>query len=107
MVDGALMALRCGNAPAGTLAISWQQGWQADDHPPAEPPIPRGGRRGRDQEERDAACAAPQLRDPPARARHRYQNHPGPAWNCHILPTNTRLKVGSTTGSIPDAARPC
>ena len=31
----------------------------------------------------------------------------GLAWNCHILPTNTRLKGGSTTGSIPDAARPC
>ena len=32
--------------------------------------------RGRDQEERDAACAAPQLRHPSARTRHRYQNHP-------------------------------
>jgi integrase len=36
-----------------------------------------GGGRGRDQKGRDAARAAPQLRDPPARARHRYQNHPG------------------------------
>jgi integrase/recombinase XerD len=27
--------------------------------------------------ERDAACAAPQLRDPPARGRHGYPHHPG------------------------------
>ena len=70
---------RCdaGTPLTGTLAVSWQQARQADDHPPAQPPVPRGGRRGRDQEGRDAACAAPQLRDPPARGRHRYQNHPG------------------------------
>ena len=29
------------------------------------------------QEGGEPACAAPQLRDPPARTRHRYQNHPG------------------------------
>jgi integrase len=33
-------------------------------HTSPEPIIPRGGRSGRDQEERDPACAAPQLRDP-------------------------------------------
>ena len=68
--------LRCHNAPSRTLAISWPQARQADDHPPAEPPVPGSGGRGRDQEERDAACAAPQLRHPSARTRHRYQNHP-------------------------------
>ena len=73
-----------GVPPAGALAVSWPQARQADDHPPAEPPVPRGGRRGRDQEERDAACAAPQLRDPSARARHRYQNHPGAAGSRQI-----------------------
>ena len=56
-----------------------RQARQADDDPPAQPPVPRGGRCGRDQEGRDAACAAPQLRDPPAGTRHRYQNHPGAA----------------------------
>ncbi len=52
--------------------FSWQQVRQADDHPPVEPPISRGGRRGRDQEGRDAARVAPQLRHPPARAWYRY-----------------------------------
>ena len=50
---------------------------QADNHPSAQPVIPRSDRSSRDQEERDTACAAPQLRHPSARARHRYQNHPG------------------------------
>ncbi len=77
MVEGAPIASRYANAPAGTLAVSRPQARQADDHPPAEPPVPRDGRRGRDQEERDAACAAPQLRDPPARTRHRYPQNPG------------------------------
>src|SRR6202521_374708 len=76
MVEDAPITLRCGNAPGGTLAVSRQQAPQADDDPPAQPPFPRSGGRGRDQEGRDAARAAPQLRDPPAGARHRYQNHP-------------------------------
>ena len=29
-----------GDARARTLAISWPQAWQADDHPPAQPPVP-------------------------------------------------------------------
>ena len=69
MVEGAPIALRCGTCHGGTLAVSRPQARQADDDAPAQPPVPRGGRRGRDQEERDAARAAPQLRDPPARAR--------------------------------------
>ena len=40
--------------------------FQADDHSPIEPPVPRSGRCGRDQEGRDAARIAPQLCDPPA-----------------------------------------
>jgi len=60
----------CGNIPAGALAVSWHQSRQADDHSPVEPTVPRSDRRGRDQEERDAACASPQLRHPPARGRH-------------------------------------
>src|SRR6266481_5658794 len=72
MVEGAPIALRCWNTCGRTLAVSWQQAWQADDHPPAEPPVSRGGGRGRDQEGRDAARVAPQLRDPPARAWYRY-----------------------------------
>jgi hypothetical protein len=41
MVEGASVALRCGPAPAGTLAISQQKGcWQTDDNSPAEPSIP-------------------------------------------------------------------
>ena len=72
MVEGAPIALRCRNTRGGTLAVSWQQARQADDHPPIEPPVSRGGRRSRDQEGRDAARVAPQLRDPPARAWYRY-----------------------------------
>ena len=41
-----------GTPAAGTLAVSRQQARQADDHPPAQSPVPRGGRCGRDQEER-------------------------------------------------------
>ena len=52
---------------------------QADHHPPSQPLIPRSGRRRGDQEGRDAAYAAPQLRHPPARGRNPYQNHPGAA----------------------------
>src|SRR6185295_10925437 len=79
MVEGAPIASRSHNAATGTLAVSRPQGRQADDHPPVKPPVPRGRRRSRDQEEGDAARTAPQLRDPLARARHRYQNHPGAA----------------------------
>ena len=66
-----------GAPPAGTLAVSRPQARQADDHPPAQPAVPRGGGCGRDQEGGEPARAAAQLRDPPARTRHRYQNHPG------------------------------
>src|SRR5258708_6900494 len=79
MVEGTPLALRCRNTRGGTLAVSRQQARQADDHPSVEPPVSRGGRRGRYQEGRDAARVAPQLRHPPARARHRYQNYPGAA----------------------------
>ena len=72
MVEGAPLALRCRNTRGGTLAVSRQQARPANDHPPVEPPVSRSGRRGRDQKGRDAARLAPQLRNPPARARHRY-----------------------------------
>src|SRR6185295_9392578 len=39
MVEGAPIASRCANACAGTLAVSWHQGRQAHDHPPAQPPV--------------------------------------------------------------------
>ena len=55
----------------------------------------------------DGAYLAAHIRDPSLGEWGGRAHHPGPAWNCHILPTNTRLKGGSTTGSIPDAARPC
>jgi integrase/recombinase XerD len=70
VVEGTPIPIRCGNIPAGALAVSWHQSRQADDHPPVEPTVPRSDRRGRDQEERDAACASPQLRHPPAGGRH-------------------------------------
>ena len=72
MVEGAPGRYDATTPVAGTLAVSRPQARQADDHPPAQPPVPRGGQCGRDQEGRDAACAAPQLRNPPARARYRY-----------------------------------
>ena len=41
MVEGASVASRCGNTPAGTLAVSQQKDCrQADDHPPAQPAVP-------------------------------------------------------------------
>ena len=41
MVEGASLALRCGNASAGTLAISEQKVcWQAFDHPPSQSLVP-------------------------------------------------------------------
>src|SRR5262247_1957142 len=39
MVEGAPIASRCPNACAGTLVISWHQGRQAYDHPPAQPTV--------------------------------------------------------------------
>ena len=48
------------------------QARHADDHPPAQPAVPRGGRWGRNQEGRDAACASPLLCHPSARAWDRY-----------------------------------
>src|SRR5215469_15069205 len=66
MVESAPAARQCRNACGGTLAVSRQDARPANDHPPAEPSVSRDGRGGRDQEERNAACAAPQLRDPPA-----------------------------------------
>src|SRR6516164_11520043 len=79
MVEGPPIALRCRNTGGRTLAVSPQQERQADDHPPVEPPVSPGGQGGRDQEGRDAARVAPQLRDPPARAWYRYKNDPGAA----------------------------
>src|SRR6516165_4445327 len=68
MVEGPPIALRCRNTSGRTLAVSRQPARQADDHPPVEPPVSPGGRGGGDQEGRDAARVAPQLRNPPARA---------------------------------------
>src|SRR5207247_2287063 len=77
MVEGASLALRCGNTRAGTLAVSQPKDcWQADDHPASQSPIPRNGRCGGDQETRDGAYAAPQLRHPPARAGYQSQKDP-------------------------------
>jgi site-specific recombinase XerD len=40
MVEGATVALRCWNSPAGTLAVSQQKDCgQTDHHPPAEPAV--------------------------------------------------------------------
>jgi integrase len=67
-----------GVPPAGTWAISQQKDcWQGDHHAASQSIIPRSGRRGGDQETRDGAYAAPQLRHPSARWRHRYQEDPG------------------------------
>src|SRR5215468_9363985 len=77
VVEGASVALRCRSPYSGTLVVSWQPARQADDYPPVEPPVSPSGRCGRDQEGGDAARVAPQLRHPPARAWHRYQNYPG------------------------------
>ncbi len=57
--------------------FSRQEPRQADDDPPTQPAVPRGGGCSWDQEGCDAARPAPQLCDPPAGTRHRYQSHPG------------------------------
>jgi hypothetical protein len=63
----------------------------------------RRGTERRDRQAGDTTHLASQLRDPPARAEHRYSGHPSLAWNGHILLRNRLLKVGSTIGSIHDA----
>ena len=80
MVEGAPIALRCRQRPCRNAGcfLARRAGKPMTTRQ-LRPPVPRGGRCGRDQEGRDAACAAPQLRDPPARARHRYPFHPGAA----------------------------
>ena len=66
--------------PAGAaLAVPWPRAGQANDDPPAEPPVPPDSRCGRDQEGGDAARAAPQLCNSPPGARHRHPPHPGAA----------------------------
>ena len=59
-----------------------RQAGPADDDAPAQPPVPRDGAGSRDQESGDAAFAAPQLCDAPARARDRYSRDPGAARPC-------------------------
>ncbi|GLS34098.1 hypothetical protein GCM10007937_58110 [Mesorhizobium albiziae] len=63
--------------------------------------------RSRHRQARDGPYAAAQLRHASLGERHRHPHYPGPARKGDILPTNTWLKGGSTTGFIPDAARPC
>ena len=77
MVEDASAVVRHRRAAPGTLAVPWHQAWQTDDDPPAQPPVPSGGRRGRYQEAGDAAFPAPQLRNPPAGARDRHSRDPG------------------------------
>ena len=77
MVESASAMVRHRRTATGTLAVSWPQAWQADDHPPAQPPVPSDGGRGWHQEAGDTAYPAPQLRNPPARARDRHSCDPG------------------------------
>ena len=78
MVEDASLASRCGNTATGALAVSKQKVcWQANDYPPAQPLVSRSRRRCGDQEGRDAAYVAPQLRHPSTRTPNPYQNHPG------------------------------
>jgi integrase/recombinase XerD len=61
------------------LFPSRRTGRQAHHHPTAQPFVPRSSGRSGDQEGRDAAYVAPQLRHSPARAGHQCQNHSGAA----------------------------
>jgi integrase len=90
------------------------QGWlsgprsgAADDDAPAQSRLPCRRADGRDQQARLASHVAAQLCDTSARAEHRCPRHPGAARNGDILLRNRLLKVGSTIGSIHDAARRC
>src|SRR5262249_60124687 len=49
MVEGA-PGFRCHNTPSRTLAVSWSSARQADDDPPTQPAVPRGGGCSWDQE---------------------------------------------------------
>ena len=55
-----------------------------NDDPPTQPPVPSDGGRGRHQEASDVAYPAPQLRNPPARARDRHSRNPGASWPLQI-----------------------
>ena len=99
MVKGALLASRRGNTPAGTLAVSEQKVcWPANHHPPTQPAIPRMHRRSGDQETRDGAYTAPQLRHPSARSRHRYQKDPRPRAISTSLPARSPPSRARSTG---------
>jgi Phage integrase, N-terminal SAM-like domain/Phage integrase family len=77
MVEGAPLALRCGNTGAGTLAVPQQKVCrQANDYPPAQPLISRSRRGCGHQEGGDATYVAPQLRHPPARSGYQSQEDP-------------------------------
>jgi integrase len=64
-----------------SIAASREPG-QPDDDAPAYAGLPRRGPHGRDYQACDATHLAPQLRDPPARAEHRYSGDPSPARAC-------------------------
>ena len=77
MVEGAPTLVRHRHAARGPVAVPWHQAWQADDDPPAQPPVQSNGGRSRHQEASDTAYPAPQLRNPPARARDRHSRDTG------------------------------
>ena len=64
-------------------------------------------RPGGDLQARLAAYAAAQLRHPSARTGRRHSRDPGAARNGYIVPTNSRLKPVSATGSIRASAKWC
>ena len=73
----------------------------------AQPRRHRRQRPGWNLQARVAAYAAAQLRHPPARTGRRHSRDPGVARNGYIVPTNSRLKLVSATGSTRASAKWC
>ena len=89
------------------LAVSRPACRQADQHPATYRIVVEAARAADIAKRVRPAYAAPQLRDPSAGARTRYSHDPGVARNGYIVPTNSRLKPVSATGSIRASAKWC
>ena len=103
---GVAERLVAGRSPTG-LAVSRARPGQPDVDSATLSRRFRRGAGGGNRQTRVAAHAAPQLRNSSARTERRYQGHPSPAQNSHILLVNRIARGRYTIGSIPNAVRPC
>ncbi len=92
---------------AAGLAVPGPEPGQPNVGPSTRARRPRRGAGRGDRQARLAAHLAAQLRHPPARTERRHPGDPGPARNGYIVPTNSRLKLVSATGSTRASAKWC